>query len=163
MFGRSCGRSRNQRGSVIMIALFVMIVLSLLGVALLTLSGTESNISYNALWSEGAFTAAEAGIQTGLSQLSANAATSVTAIPVTAIGTGTYTYQYWSGHRSDTTPQPLVFKGVRLESGYSIAIGTGYNPSGYTFNSYLINASASGPRNAQREIETMAEYGPVAQ
>jgi hypothetical protein len=52
---------------------------------------------------------------------------------------------------------------VRVEAGYSIAIGTGYNPSGYTFNSYLINASASGPRNAQREIETMAEYGPVAQ
>ena len=76
MFGRPCGRSRNQRGSVIMIALFVMIVLSLLGVALLTLSGTESNIAYNALWSEGAFAAAEAGIQTGLSQLSANAATS---------------------------------------------------------------------------------------
>jgi Tfp pilus assembly protein PilX len=145
-----------------MIALFVMIVLSLLGVALLTLSGTESNIAYNALWSEGAFAAAEAGIQTGLSQLSANAATSVTAIPVTNIGTGTYTYQFWSGHR-DTTPQSLVFKGVRIESGYSIAIGTGYNPSGYTFNSYLINASASGPRNAQREIETMAEYGPVAQ
>ena len=60
-------------------------------------------------------------------------------------------------------PQPLVFKGVRLEAGYSIAIGTGYNPSGYTFNSYLINASASGPRNAQREIEALAEYGPVAQ
>jgi hypothetical protein len=151
-----------------MIALFVMIVLSLLGVALLTLSGTESNISYNALWSEGTFAAAEAGIQTGLSQLSANASTSILKIPndgtnYLTIGAGTYTYQYWSGHRSDTTPQDLVFKGVRIEAGYSIAIGTGYNPSGYTFNSYLINASASGPRNAQREIETMAEYGPVAQ
>jgi Tfp pilus assembly protein PilX len=171
MFGRPGGRSRNQRGSVIMIALFVMIVLSLLGVALLTLSGTESNIAYNALWSEGAFAAAEAGIQTGLSQLSANAATSTLQIPpagsnppYATIGTGTYTYQYWSGHRSDyLNPQSLVFKGVRLEAGYSIAIGTGYNPSGYTFNSYLINAASSGPRNTQREIEALAEYGPVAQ
>jgi Tfp pilus assembly protein PilX len=167
MCGRPRGRSRNQRGSVIMIALFVMIVLSLLGVALLTLSGTESNIAYNALWSEGAFAAAEAGIQTGLSQISANTATSVKPIPQVgpylSIGSGTYTYQYRSGHRSDTGPQPLVFKGVRFESGYSIAIGTGYNPSGYTFNNYLINATATGPRNAQRELEVLAEYGPVAQ
>jgi hypothetical protein len=153
-----------------MIALFVMIVLSLLGVALLTLSGTESNIAYNALWSEGAFAAAEAGIQTGLSQISANTAISVKPIPpagsdppYATIGSGTYRYQYRSGHRSDTGPQPLVFKGVRIESGYSIAIGTGYNPSGYTFNSYLINATATGPRNAQRELEILAEYGPVAQ
>ena len=163
MFGRSCGRSRNQRGSVIMIALLVMVVLSLLGVALLTLSGTEHNIAYNALWSEGALAAADAGVQTGLNQLSANSTTSTAAIPVTAIGTGTYTYQFRSGHRADPGPQPLVFKGSRIATGYSIAIGTGYNPSGYAFYSYQINTTGSGPRNAQREIEALAEYGPVAQ
>jgi Tfp pilus assembly protein PilX len=147
-----------------MIALFVMIILSLLGVALLTLSGTESNIAYNALWSEGTFAAAEAGIQTGLSQLSANSATSVTAIPVTDIGTGTYTYKFWSGHRSPSqSPQALVYKGVRVEAGYTAAYSTNYNRSGYVFHSYVINAAALGPRNAQREIEVLAEYGPVAQ
>ncbi|MGD0266264.1 MAG: hypothetical protein ABSD47_15105 [Candidatus Methylomirabilota bacterium] len=163
MPGRRHARYRNQRGSVLMIALLVMIVLSLLGVALLTLSGTEHNIAYNALWSEGAFAAADAGIQTGLNQLSANSTTSTAAIPVTAIGTGTYTYQFRSGHRADPGPQPLVFKGSRIATGYSLAIGTGYNPSGYAFNSYQINATGSGPRNAQREIEVLAEYGPVAQ
>jgi Tfp pilus assembly protein PilX len=163
MPGRRHAQYRNQRGSVLMIALLVMIVLSLLGVALLTLSGTEHNIAYNALWSEGAFAAADAGIQTGLNQLSANSTTSTAAIPVTAIGTGTYTYQFRSGHRADPGPQPLVFKGSRIATGYSLAIGTGYNPSGYAFNSYQINATGSGPRNAQREIEVLAEYGPVAQ
>lgn len=163
MPGRRPAQYRNQRGSVIMIALLVMIVLSLLGVALLTLSGTEHNIAYNALWFEGAFAAADAGVQTGLSQLSANATTSIAAIPVTAIGTGTYTYQFRSGHRTDPGPEPLVFMGTRVATGYSLAIGTGYNPSGYAFYSYRINATGSGPHNAQREVEVLAEYGPVAQ
>jgi hypothetical protein len=154
---------RNQHGSVLMIAMFVLIVLSLLGVALLSLSGTESNIAQNALWTEGAFAAAESGVQTGLNQLSANAANSTQAIPVTAIGTGTYTYQFRSGRRTDAGPQPLQFRGSRVEAGYSIALGTGYNPAGYAFHSYQINATGTGPRNAQRELETLAEYGPVAQ
>ena len=156
-------KRRNQRGSALMIALFVMIALSILGVALLTLSGTESNIAYNQLWTEGAFAAAESGVQTGLNQLSANTAISTAAIPVTAIGTGIYTYQFRSGRKTDAGPQPLQFKSSRVESGYSLAIGTGYNPSGYVFNTYQINATGSGARNAQREIETLAEYGPVAQ
>ncbi len=156
-------KRRNQRGSALMIALFVMIALSVLGVALLTLSGTESNIAYNQLWAEGAFAAAESGIQTGLNHLSANNDDCVQTIPVTAIGTGTYTYQFRSGKKSDAGPQPPQFKSSRVESGYSIAIGTGYNPSGYVFNSYQINATGSGARNAQREIETLAEYGPIAQ
>ena len=124
---------RNQRGSALMIALFVMIALSILGVALLTLSGTESNIAYNQLWTEGAFAAAESGVQTGLNQLSANTAISTAAIPVTAIGTGIYTYQFRSGRKSDAGPQPLQFLGTRVESGYSIAIGTGpYSTSAST-------------------------------
>ena len=158
---------RTQRGSVLMIAMFVLIVLSLLGVSLLTLSGTESNIAQNALWSEGTFAAAESGLQTGLNQLSANAVDSVRPIPpagsAVPIGTGTYTYQFRSGRRTDAGPQPLQFKSTRIEAGYSIAIGTGYNPSGYAFYSYQINATGTGPRNAQRELETLAEYGPVAQ
>lgn len=159
--------ARPPRGSVLMIAMFVLIVLSLLGVGLLTLSGTETNIAQNAVWTEGAFAAAEAGVQTGLNQLSANAGTSITPIPSVGtsvpIGTGIYTYQFRSGPRAAGAPQPLQFRGTRVEAGYSIAIGTGYNPSGYAFHSYQINATGSGPRNAQREIETLAEYGPVAQ
>ena len=89
---RRNARARQQRGSVLMIAVFVLIVLSLLGIGLLTLSGTESNIAQNALWTEGAFAAAEAGVQTGLNQLSANAGTSITPIPpagpAVTIGTG---------------------------------------------------------------------------
>lgn len=160
MLGRAQTRARSERGVVLMVALFVMITLSLLGIALVTLSGVESNIAHNAIWSEGTFVAAEAGIQAGMNQLSPNPGTATQAIPVTAIGGD---YQYRSGRRTDTGPQPLQYRGARIESGYSLAIGTGYNPSGYAFHSYQINATATGPRNAQREIEVLAEYGPVAQ
>ncbi len=45
----------------------------------------------------------------------------------------------------------------------AIAIGTGYSPAGYAFNSNQTNATGTGPRNAVHEIEIQAEYGPVAQ
>lgn len=152
--------SPQPRGSVLLIALFVMLILSLLGVALLSLSGTEHHIAYNAVWAEGAFTAAEAGIQQGLNQLSANTAVATQAIPATSLQAR---YSYRSGRRTDGGPQPLAFAGARVEAGYSIAIGTGYNPAGYAFHSYRINATGTGPRNALRELEVLAEYGPVAQ
>jgi Tfp pilus assembly protein PilX len=160
MQGGGSVRSGGETGSVLVVALLVMVAISLLGMALLTLSATEHNIAYNAVWSEGSFSAAEAGIHTGINQLSANAATSTPAIAATGIG-GSYTYR--SGRRSDPGPQPLQFVGTRIEAGYSIAIGTGYNPSGYAFHSYQVTATGTGPRNAARELEVLAEYGPVAQ
>ena len=143
-----------------MIALLLMVLLSLLGLTLLTVAATEHTVAFNGLWSEGALTAAEAGVNRGLNQLSANAATSIQPIATTSIASP---YAFRSGHRNDTAPQPLAFVGTRTEAGYSIAVGTGYNPAGYVFHTYQINATGTGPRNAQREVEVRAEYGPVAQ
>jgi len=67
--------ARNDRGSVMMIAMLVMLALSLLGSAILSLSALEHTMAYNGLLAEGAFSAAEAGIQTGLNQLSPNPVT----------------------------------------------------------------------------------------
>jgi hypothetical protein len=135
-----------------------MVILSLLGAALLSLSAVEHNIAYNAVWAEGAFAAAEAGIQAGINQLGPTMTASTQAVAATNIG-GTYTYR--SGHKTDSGAQPLTYKGERVEPGYNIAVGLGYNPRGYSFFSYQINSTATGPRNAQREIEVLAEYGPV--
>lgn len=151
---------KREAGSVLVIALLLMVLLSLLGVTLLTVAATEHTVAFNGLWSEGALSAAEGGVNRGLNQLSANAQTSLQAIPNTTIGT---TYAFRSGHKTDTTPQPLTFVASRTEAGYSIAVGTGYNPSGYAFHTYQINATGTGPRNAIREVEVRAEYGPVAQ
>jgi beta-glucanase (GH16 family) len=151
-------RTARPAGSVLVVALVCMLVLSILGTVFLGISVTEHNIAYNAVYSEGAFTAAEAAVQTGVAQLSANTTTSAQAIPVTAFATD---YNYRSGRRTDATPQPLEFSGKRVEPGYNLARGTGYNPAGYTFHSYRIPVTGAGPRSAQRELEAMAEFGPV--
>jgi hypothetical protein len=154
---RSLGR--REAGSVLIIALLLMVLLSLLGITLLTVAATEHSVAYNGLWSEGALYAADAGVSRGLNQLSANAQAATQAIANTGIG---LVYSYRSGRRTDNAPQPLSYVGTRDEAGYSIAVGTPYNQSGYTFYIYQINATGTGPRNARREIEVRAEYGPVA-
>jgi len=153
-------RPTQPTGSVLLIALLCMFMLSILGTVFLGISLTEHNITYNAVYSEGAFTAAEAGIQAGVAQLSPNTTTSAQAIPATTFATS---YSYQSGHRADKTPQELQFIGKRVEPGYNLARGTGYNPAGYTFRSYQINVTGAGPRAAQREVEVLAEYGPLSQ
>jgi Tfp pilus assembly protein PilX len=159
MKDRSLLRSGRESGVALLVALFVMVILSLLGAALVSFSGVEHNIAYNAVWSEGAFAAAEAGIQAGINQIGPNSTASTPAVAATNFG-GTQT-SYRSGHKTDSGAQPLSYNGVRHEPGYNIAVGLGYNPRGYDFYQYQINATGTGPRNAQREIEILAEYGPV--
>ena len=165
MRGEKIMRLRGERGSVLVVAILVMMVLSFIGMAIMTLSVTEHSMAYNTVWGEGAFAMAEAGINAGINQLSANSTTSTQAVTcnTTLFSCSATTYSYRSGSKSDTSAQPLNFVKSRTEPGYSVAIGTGYNPSGYAFHSYRINATGTGPRNAVREIEAQAEYGPVAQ
>ena len=137
-----------------------MLFRSLLGAALLTMSGSETFVSSRSVYREGAFYAAEAGVHTGVDQLSMNTTTSTQAIPVTNIGDW---YAYRSGRRADPGPQPFQFMGTRPATGYSAAVGTGYNPAGYVFFDYQMNVTGSGPRTATREVEALAAYGPVPQ
>ena len=117
-------------------------------------------MAFNGLWSEGALHGCRGRCQPGTQPTDRKRATSIQAIATTSIGLA---YAFRSGHRNDTAPQPLAFVGTRTEAGYSLAVGTGYNPAGYAFHTYQINATGTGPRNAQREVEVRAEYGPVAQ
>ena len=150
--------SRRESGSVLVIALLLMVLLSLLGVTLLTVAATEHTVAFNSLWSEGALMAADAGVNRGLNQLTANAQDSLQAIPETTIAN---VYAFRSGPRTAGGPQPLQFVSTRTEEGYSIAQCTGYNPCGYVFHTYQITATGTGPRSARREVDIQAEYGPV--
>jgi Tfp pilus assembly protein PilX len=153
-------RARREKGSVLIVALLLVVLLSLLGVTLLTVAATEHTVAFNSLWSEGALMAADAGVNRGLNQLTANAQASLQAVTQTTIAD---VYTYRSGPRTATTPQPLQFVSTRTEEGYSIAQCSGYNPCGYMFHTYRITATGAGPRNARREVDIQAEYGPVAQ
>ena len=97
-----------ERGSVLVVAVLVMMVLSFLGMAIMTMSVTEHSLAYNIVWGEGAFAAAEAGINAGINQLSANTTNATKAIPTAGasvpIGTS---YAYRSGGKSAGGPQPL--------------------------------------------------------
>lgn len=152
--------TNRQSGSALLVSLILLLLLVMLGSAMLTLSGVESSISHNDLWSEGAFHAAEAGIHAGLSQITADPSVSVQPIPETPIADD---FTYRSGGRQDTGPQALVFGGTLPEAGFSAAVGTGYNPSGYAFVRYRINATGTGPRETRREVEVSARFGPVPQ
>ena len=150
MFHRQVLQPKREAGSVLIVALLLMVLLSLLGVTLLTLSATEHSVSYNALWSEGAMMAAEAGVNQGVNNLSANADASVAVINDTGIGP---VYNYRSGKKTDPGPTAPVYLYDRAEEGYDL--------SKWRFPVYQINATGSGPRNARREVEVQAEYGPV--
>lgn len=152
---------KRETGSILVVALLLMVLLSLLGITLLTVAATEHTVAYNGLWSEGALMAAEGGVNVGINQLSANVDTSVQAIPVTRIPDAQGPYQFRSGTRNSGV-QNLQFVSSRTEAGYSMAVGTGYNRSGYVFDTYQVNATGTGPRNAVREVEVQAEYGPIA-
>ena len=135
---------------MLIVALLLMVLLSLLGVTLLTLSATEHSVAYNGLWSEGAMMAAEAGVNRGVNQISANADASVAVINDTGIGP---VYNYRSGKKTDPGPTAPVFLYDKVEEGYDL--------SKWRFPVYQINATGSGPRNARREVEVQAEYGPI--
>jgi Tfp pilus assembly protein PilX len=162
----SSSRVRGQAGSAAVIAILIMALLSLVGTTLLMVSLTENTIASNDLSSEGAFHAAEAGLNVAIDQLGTDTAASTVAIPSTGIGPLctplTSCYSYRSGKRTDAAPTTQTFVGTTTMAGYSIGLGGGYNnPTGYVFFVYQLNATGFGPRGAVREIEAQTAYGPV--
>ena len=142
-------RLGDERGTVLVLALFIMAFLMVAGAFLLRISSAETEIAYNTVWSEGSFYAADAGLNVAVDQLSP-AVVDTVAIASTPLG-GSYSY---SGN--------VQFVGTTGQPGYSIGVGTGYNPSGYVFYTYTVSGTGTGPRSAQRQVEARALYGPVA-
>lgn len=150
----------NERGSALVITLAMLLLLVVIGTSLLALSGVDTVISRNDEHAEGALHAAESGVHLAVDRLEPDPIVSVQPIPEQAVGTG---YTTRSGSRRAPGPEPQSFVGVERVPGFSINVGTGYNPSGYRFARYRLNATGVGPGNARREVEAMTHYGPVAQ
>jgi Tfp pilus assembly protein PilX len=153
---------QDNRGITLVVVLVVMVILlSVIGAGLL-FSGINSKITANYQTGTKAFYAADTGINAALNQLTLDPTTATAALSKN-MGGG---LAYRSGHRSDSTPQPLQFLRTQSQSGYSLGSGTGYNASGYTFYEYQMNVTgtyttAYGTELAGREIEAVATYGPV--
>ena len=156
-------RLRDERGITLVVILMVMaILLSIIGAGLL-FSGINTKISGNYNVGLKAFYAADTGINAGVNQLAADPAVATAAF-TKDMGGG---LAYRSGHRTDSSPQPLQYKGAKTEAGYSLNMGSGYNTSGYAFYRYQMNVTGTytttwGAVVAGRELEAQLTYGPAA-
>jgi Tfp pilus assembly protein PilX len=154
---------KDNQGITLVVVLMVMaILLSIIGAGLL-FSGINTKISGNYNVGLKAFYAADTGINAGINQLGADP-TAATAAFTKDMGGGV---AYRSGHRSDLSAQPLQYKGLRTEAGYSLNMGSGYNTSGYAFYRYQMNVTGTyttgwGAVVAGRELEAQVTYGPMA-
>ena len=146
---RTWRRCTDQRGIALVIAISIMALLLAGGMFLLRMSSIEGDIAYNAVWAEGSFFAADAAINVGMDQMGPTVSTWT---PGATTINGSFTY----------TPS-LSFSGTQSQPGFSLGVGTGYNPAGFAFYSFAITGSGTGPRSAQRTIDVTATYGPIAQ
>ncbi len=134
-----------------MMALLLMVLLSLLGVTLLTVAATEHSVGHNTAVSEGTLMAAEAGVQQGINNLGLDVAASTRVVNDTAIGP---IYSFRSGRRTDPGPMEQVYVRDDPEEGFDL--------SKWRFPVYQISATGTSLlRNSRREVEVQAKYGPV--
>jgi hypothetical protein len=148
---RAWQQCSDERGMALVMALFIMAILLAAGSVLVRMSATEGDIAYSTMWSEGSFFAADAAINVGLNQGVAPTNQTASAVTQTTIG-GSFAYQ---GN--------VTFSGTNQQPGFALGSGTGYNTGGFVFYNYAVTGSGTGPRSAQRTIDVVATYGPVAQ
>ncbi len=148
----------NDHGMALaVLTMLITILTSMTGAALL-FSRVDLMISSNFKRGTGALYAADAGVGVALNQLSGNLTAAKQPIQVTDLGSG---YTYRSGTIADGIPKDIIHTGFKNAPGYSLGIGTGYNPGGYIFHTYEIHITGEGPLTSAREIEAMGQYGPV--
>ena len=148
---RAWRQCTDERGIALVIAISIMALLLAGGVFLLRMSSMEGDIAYNTVWAEGSFFAADAAINVGIDQMGPT---------VSTWNPGSTTIGY--GNSFTYTPS-LSFSGTQSQPGFSLGVGTGYNPAGFAFYSFAVTGSGTGPRSAQRTIDVTATYGPIAQ
>ena len=132
----------NEKGVALVIALIMLLVLTLIGMASVSSSVFEAKITGNDRFGTAAFYAAKGGVERGISQLP-----SVTAYSDT-IGDETYR----SGRMSDGGPRDLQYVGAMGRPGYDV---------NWEFRRYQVNATGQS-FGALKEIEVQVSMGPYS-
>ena len=152
---------RNEGITLVVVLLIMTILLSVIAGGLL-FSGVNTKMMGNYQTGTKAFYAADTGINAAVNQITSDPTASTAALSYD-FGNGV---SYRSGHRSDTSAQPLTYNGTIPQAGYSLNSGTGYNGVGYVFYKYQINITGIynpfGTEMAGRELEAQATFGPVS-
>ncbi len=131
---------KDQKGVALVIALIMLLVLTLIGMASVSSSVFEARISGNDRFGTAAFYAAKGGIDRGIAQLPV-----LTAYGPLALSDETY----WSG-RMTGGPQPLVYLGAMSRSGFDAM---------WEFGRYQVNATGQS-FGAVKELEVQVSMGP---
>jgi len=142
----------NENGIALIIALLVLLVLTLIGIAAISNTTFENRISGNERSAADAFYTAEAGVEKGASQLP-----SISPIPVTSLKEGS---SYWSGGPEDRgQPKPSAAVGIYVGPGDRIPSGVDVaDSSPGTFVRYQVNATGiSFGAMKQLEVQIRAE------
>jgi hypothetical protein len=147
----------SERGvSLVVVIMLMVIILAITGAGLL-FSSIELRVSGNYRVGTQAFYAADTGASVAFARIPSSAAiprTPATGAPAYCSGTPTTT------SNCNGTAQPLTVTPISAP-GYSLGAGTGYNSSGYSFYLYQIDATGVGPLAATRQVQALAQYGPI--
>ncbi len=156
MNGKTIHPMKEERGVVLVVALLVLAVLSVLGLAFLTTARTEDTIAANYRNHTAAFYAAEAGVESGLQGLKTTLGANPNAtdadlakITPAALTDPSYTFQAFQVRRIRPTPYPTT-----LDSGPF----TGLNAFA---TAYEVTATVAGPRGSRARLTQRVNYVQV--
>lgn len=153
----------NERGIASVMAIFIMVMMLVAGIFLVRMSATEGDIAYGSVSAEGAFFAADAGINVGVARVDQLPPLVAAGGPCATSSTiGNYTYSLTPGPGADAN----CFLSTVQKAGYSIGSGTGYNPGGFVFYNYAMTGTGTPTttfKKAQRAVDAQVSFGPVAQ
>jgi len=136
---------RNQEGVILVVALLMLLVLTLISLSSISSSIFEINISGNERIGATAFYAAEALLQSAVSQLP-----NTNAIARTKIGEDEYG---WTGSLSDKdSPKDSKYRGLQKVAGFDQT---------WAFERFQINTSGEALSGA-KEVEAGIRYGPIS-
>lgn len=135
---------RSQAGVILVVALLMLLVITLIGISSINSSIFENNISGNERIGTAAFFAAEAVLQSAVSQLP-----DTNAIARTPMGEDEYG---WTGSLSDKdSPKDSKYRGLQKVAAFDQT---------WAFERFEINASGEAFSGA-KEVEAGIRYGPV--
>ncbi len=141
----------NEKGSALVLAMFVLVLISIMGVFSLSTTSTDLRITGNVKRANEAFYAAERGVE----YASANA------IIYTTIGENDYCINL-TGCTTDVTTTDLEAAGGSSDATASVSflydgpppVGSGTDASLFKANYFLIGATGTGPMSSQKVIDT---------
>ena len=144
-----------NRGSALLLVLIALLILSLIGLAALTQSGSEINTTGNFYKDKSVFYTADAAIQIGINEIEKQFTS-----PVGVILDGVFSRQrFYSGTMTDTTAQPVkAFTGFKAPPpvGQSIEMGSALNMTTMPWQLTVTAVSKAGSKNQiRKQLQTV--------